>query len=156
MSRCLEFKDDFLRIYEFRKTQKAPVDLFDVWFPIKEINLMNSITRFKMLVFFLLSSQTKDTLTYSILSTLEKHSVLSIDNMLKITEQDLAKMIKPISFFNIKAKNLKKICNILRINYHSDIPRDYDELLQLPGIGPKTVSEIIKLRHVSLCQEHGI
>lgn len=137
MSRSSKFASDFPRIYEFRKTQKAPVDTFDTWFP--KDRPTSSSTRFKMLVFFLLSSQTKDTLTYSILDILESRSALSVDDMLHISEDDLAEMIKPVSFFNTKTKNLKKICSILRKSYHDDIPQTYDELIELPGIGPKTV-----------------
>jgi endonuclease III len=137
MSRPSEFDNDFSKIYEFRKIQRAPVDIFDDWFPEK--HSIDSSLRFKMLVFFLLSSQTKDTLTYSILRNLEDRLILSLDGMIQIDERDLAKMIKPVSFFNTKAKNLKKICNILRTNYHDDIPGTYDDLIRLPGIGPKTV-----------------
>lgn len=143
MSRSSKFDNDFSRIYEFRKTQKAPVDTFDIWFPKDQST--NPSTRFKMLVFFLLSSQTKDTLTYSILDVLESRSILSIGDMLQINENDLAEMIKPVSFFNIKTKNLKKICSILRKGYNDDIPQTYDELIKLPGIGPKTVRKNIKL-----------
>jgi len=53
------------------------------------------------------------------------------------SEEKLAEMIRGVSFHKTKAKNLKKICDILVEHFGSDIPRDIEGLVGLPGIGYK-------------------
>jgi endonuclease-3 len=63
-----------------------------------------------------------------------------------ITPEDGVKMdvdyikefINSISFFNNKAVNIKKTCNILVDEYNSQVPRTIEELTKLPGVGIKT------------------
>lgn len=42
-----------------------------------------------------------------------------------------------VGFYTRKATNLKKIAKICLTKYDGDIPSSLDELLSLPGIGPK-------------------
>lgn len=42
-----------------------------------------------------------------------------------------------VGFYTRKASNLKKIANICLVKYDGDIPSSLEELLSLPGIGPK-------------------
>lgn len=42
-----------------------------------------------------------------------------------------------VGFYTRKASNLKKIAKICLLKYGGDIPSTLDELLLLPGIGPK-------------------
>lgn len=57
------------------------------------------------------------------------------------TQMDLdyiKEFINSLSFFNNKAANIKKTCDILISQYDSQIPRTLDELTLLPGVGIKT------------------
>ena len=49
----------------------------------------------------------------------------------------MADILKPVGFYNKKAKYIKKVANILKEKFDSDVPNDYKELLKLPGVGPK-------------------
>lgn len=96
--------------------------------------------RLRTLIASLFSSQTKDktnALAMQRLTDLCNNSQMSLDNLETLTEYDIAEAIKGISFHNTKAKNLMKILKILRNEYNGDIPSSYEELLTLPGIGPK-------------------
>lgn len=42
-----------------------------------------------------------------------------------------------MGFYTRKASNMKKIANICLSKYDGDIPSTLEDLLQLPGIGPK-------------------
>lgn len=63
-----------------------------------------------------------------------------------ITPEDGAKMdvdyikefINSISFFNNKAENIKKTCNILIQQHNSQVPKTIEELTQLAWVGIKT------------------
>jgi endonuclease III len=39
-----------------------------------------------------------------------------------------------------QAKNILSVCSILKEKYEGDIPGTFDELMALPGVGPKMVS----------------
>lgn len=60
--------------------------------------------------------------------------------------QILEENIKPVGFYRRKAKNLIEIANICLQNYAGDIPKTADDLMGLPGIGPK-------MAH--LCMQHA-
>ncbi|RWS21993.1 endonuclease III-like protein 1, partial [Leptotrombidium deliense] len=52
-------------------------------------------------------------------------------------ESQIGELIKRVGFWKTKAKNIKKVANILKDEYNGDIPRTLEELLKLPGVGPK-------------------
>jgi len=65
---------------------------------------------------------------------------LTVENLLDTDEKTLADMLRPVGFFTKKAKYAKKICQILKDQANGgtiDIPNTYQELIALPGIGPK-------------------
>lgn len=49
-----------------------------------------------------------------------------------------------VGFYTRKATNLKKIAKICLTKYGGDIPSSLEELLSLPGIGPK-MAHLVKL-----------
>jgi endonuclease III len=57
---------------------------------------------------------------------------LSHANITAIEEQ-----LHPVGFYKTKAKHLKQISQILVDKYDSDIPNTFNELVKLPGLGPK-------------------
>ena len=51
--------------------------------------------------------------------------------------------IKSINFFRNKAKNLKALATVL-VNLHGGrVPRDFDALVELPGVGRKTANVVM-------------
>ena len=50
-----------------------------------------------------------------------------------------------MGFYKTKAKNIKKICEILIAEYDGRVPDDIDELLKLPGVGRKTANLVVTL-----------
>ena len=87
----------------------------------------------------LLSSQTRDPITAAAVLRLQKQVGLNPLNVRKWDEAELAEIIKPVGFYRMKGGYLKKISVILGELYDDDIPRRLEELIQLPGIGPKMV-----------------
>lgn len=51
--------------------------------------------------------------------------------------------IKEIGLSNQKAKNLKKMCEILVEKHNGEVPESYEELEALPGVGHKTASVVM-------------
>lgn len=55
----------------------------------------------------------------------------------------IAKLIKPAGFYNVKAKRIKEVANMLVEVYDGKVPNNIDELLKLPGVGRKTANCVL-------------
>lgn len=84
----------------------------------------------------MLSSQTKDQTTFEAMKRL-KADGLTPQNMVAIDVAVLEKRLCPVSFYKTKAKNIQRAAQILIDQYDSDIPPNVEELIKLPGVGPK-------------------
>ena len=60
---------------------------------------------------------------------------------LRITK--IKKMIKRIGLFNMKAKNLYNLSKILVEKYQSKVPNNFEDLINLPGVGRKTANVVL-------------
>jgi len=88
------------------------------------------------LVSLLLSSQTKDQITSEAVGKLIQHG-LTVTRILQTSEAVIDSMISKVSFHNRKANYLKRVAVVLQEQYDGDIPSTLQELVALPGIGPK-------------------
>lgn len=66
-----------------------------------------------------------------------KDSTLTVQNILAVSPERLNQMIWAVGFHNNKTKYIKQVAEILRDQYDSDIPATPEELMKLPGVGPK-------------------
>lgn len=57
----------------------------------------------------------------------------------------LRDMLYGVGFYNTKAKNLKEISRIIIQNYSGKVPEKYEQLVMLPGIGPKMANLILQI-----------
>jgi endonuclease-3 len=55
----------------------------------------------------------------------------------------IKKMIKRIGLFNMKAKNLYNLSKILVEKYQSKVPNNFEDLINLPGVGRKTANVVL-------------
>ncbi|XP_056173519.1 endonuclease III homolog 1, chloroplastic isoform X3 [Syzygium oleosum] len=101
--------------------------------------------RFAVLVSSLLSSQTKDHVTHGAVQRLLQNDMLTADAIDKADEESIRSLIYPVGFYTKKASNLKKIATICLAKYAGDIPSSLEELLQLPGIGPKMAHLVMNI-----------
>ena len=103
--------------------------------------------RFHTLTALMLSSQTKDTTTAMAMHRLHTElgdtakspgdSTLTLENMLSVSPERLNELIHVVGFHNNKTKYIKATALILRDQFDSDIPSTAEELMELPGVGPK-------------------
>lgn len=74
---------------------------------------------------------------------MHKLAGLTVASMLAIDEKELAETIHPVGFYRNKAKYIKQVASILQEQQRAtgadvpDIPRTFDDLVALPGVGPK-------------------
>ena len=132
-----KFEDDFKKILEVRKEIKAVVDTQGLSSCIEKCNNSDrKLLKFQGLVSLMLSPQTKDNITYETTQKLIEYG-LTIDNILKISQENLVKLIFKVSFHNVKAKNIKALAQKLRDEFNDDAPETLEEIIKFPGIGRK-------------------
>ncbi|UKJ89112.2 endonuclease III [Theileria orientalis] len=96
---------------------------------------------FQTVVACMLSSQTKDEVTASCMENLKKRG-LTLENIVKMDVSELDSLISKVGFHSTKAKNIKKVAEILKEKYGGKVPSNKKDLESLPGIGPKMANLI--------------
>ncbi|POM82858.1 HhH-GPD superfamily base excision DNA repair protein family protein [Cryptosporidium meleagridis] len=107
-------------------------------------NLPEDTWRFHVLVAAFLSSQTKDEVTAACMNRLIDNG-LSPEFINNQSVESLRDMLYGVGFYNTKAKNLKEISRIIIQNYSGKVPEKYEQLVMLPGIGPKMANLILQI-----------
>jgi endonuclease III len=101
---------------------------------------------FVILISTLLSLRTKDEVTAE--ATDRLFALASTpEDMLKIPESKIAKVIYPVGFYRVKAKNIHHTCHELIDRFASKVPDNLDDLLSIKGVGRKTANLVITLAY---------
>lgn len=67
-----------------------------------------------------------------------------IESVAEATSSEILKYWEGLGYY-ARGRNLHKAAQLLMGQYNGELPRDYDELLQLPGIGPYTAAAIASI-----------
>ena len=94
---------------------------------------------FTLLVAVVLSAQCTDIRVNQVTKVLYKKAKTPTA-MVKLGVDKIAEIIKPCGFFNTKSKNIYNLSKTLVEKYGGDVPRTFEELEALPGVGHKTAS----------------
>lgn len=65
------------------------------------------------------------------------------EKMAKLSVEEIKELIKEIGLANSKAKNLKKMAEVLVEKHNSVVPQTFAELEELAGVGHKTASVVM-------------
>ncbi len=65
------------------------------------------------------------------------------EKMAKLSVEEIKELIKEIGLANSKAKNLKKMAEVLVEKHNSVVPQTFTELEELAGVGHKTASVVM-------------
>mmetsp|Transcript_3694 Transcript_3694/g.5167 ORF Transcript_3694/g.5167 Transcript_3694/m.5167 type:complete len:317 (-) Transcript_3694:300-1250(-) len=144
----VSFEQQLKGIRSMRRHKNAAVDNYGTGAISEQSQgLDGKAKRFEVLVAAMLSSQTQDPVTAAAVDRLRElcatngglspSVLLHLKDTQGFDEEALAKVLSPVSFHERKAMYIFKVCNILREQYSEDIPRSLEDLLDLPGVGPK-------------------
>lgn len=97
---------------------------------------------FKILIATVLSHRTKDEVTSKASERLFAEYP-DVESLVRGNLKKIASLIKPVGFYNTKARRVKEIAQILHTKYHDQVPESMDELLKLPGVGRKTANCVL-------------
>ncbi|MEL7654497.1 MAG: endonuclease III [Bacillota bacterium] len=99
-------------------------------------------TVFQLLVAVVLSAQTTDKSVNQVTEVLFKDHP-DAESIAALKEEELQQIIKRIGMYKTKSKNVLKLAQIIKEEYHGEVPGDYDKLIKLPGVGRKTANVVL-------------
>lgn len=87
----------------------------------------------------MLSSQTKDPVTHEATMNLRRNlqGGLCLEGILSATDAEIQACINKVGFWRRKTDYIRRTAEILRDKFDGDVPKTIDDLLILPGVGPK-------------------
>ncbi len=104
--------------------------------PRTELHYTNDFT---LLVAIVLSARATDVSVNRVTKELFK-IVSSPEEMLNLGQAVLQKHISSIGLYNSKARNIIKFSQILIDKYNGKIPKNFEDLVSLPGVGRKSAN----------------
>lgn len=103
---------------------------------------LNYNNEYQLMIAVILSAQCTDKRVNIVTEELFKR-IKTPEDMVDISLEELKEYIKSVSFFNMKAKNLKLNAKMLIEKYKGEIPKTIKELTELPGVGRKTANVLL-------------
>ncbi|MFW9828581.1 MAG: endonuclease III domain-containing protein [Candidatus Thorarchaeota archaeon] len=97
---------------------------------------------FKILISTILSARTRDANTRIATEKLfSKHN--SPKAIAKAEIEEIENLIKPSGFYKVKAARIKEVSKVLIQRFGAKVPNNYKDLINLPGVGPKTANCVL-------------
>ncbi|EPY33727.1 endonuclease III [Strigomonas culicis] len=125
----------YLLLQQCRTTLAAPVDTMGCD-RLTDAAAPKEVQRFHTLIALMLSAQTKDTVTAATMHELMGRG-LTVQRVAGWAEAQLDGYIQKVGFHHTKAKHIKQVADILLRDHAGLVPRRYEEIIALPGVGPK-------------------
>ncbi len=97
---------------------------------------------FTLIVAVALSAQTTDKKVNQVTPNLFKVAGTP-EKMAVLEAEEIRELIKEIGLSNTKARNLKRMAELLLERHNGVVPQTYEELEALPGVGHKTASVVM-------------
>lgn len=111
---------------------------FDKTFPnvYCELNYSNDI---QLIIAVVLSAQTTDKAVNKVTDVLYA-SHPTIEHLVNLSISDLENYIKQLGLYKNKSKNVYLLIKDVYTKYNKIVPKNYDNLISLPGVGRKTAN----------------
>ena len=116
-------------------------EILDELFPTVDIPLEHR-DPFTLLVAVVLSAQTTDKLVNEVTPALFVRAA-NPEQMAALPVEEIRNFIRRIGLTDAKAKNLKRLSELLLERHGGQVPRTMAELEDLPGVGHKTASVVM-------------
>jgi endonuclease III len=124
-----------------REKARRIAGILDELYPAVDIPLRHE-DPFTLLVAVVLSAQTTDKLVNAVTPALFARASTP-EAMAALPLEEIRSLIRRIGLTEGKAKNLKRLSEILVERHGGQVPRTFEELEDLPGVGHKTASVVL-------------
>ena len=99
-------------------------------------------SKFTLLVSVVLSAQCTDVNVNNVTKNLYK-KYNKPEHFVKLGKKRIEVLIKKINFFRNKAKSVYLLSKLLIEQHNSKVPKNFEKLIKLPGVGRKTASVVL-------------
>ena len=103
---------------------------------------LNHSNPFELTIAVLLSAQCTDETVNKVTADLFR-KYKRPEDYLAVPLEELEQDIRRIGLYRNKAANIQKLCRILIEKHGGEVPRDYESLVELPGVGRKTANVVM-------------
>ncbi len=117
------------------------ISLLKKEYPGVKIALVHS-NPLELLIATILSAQCTDVRVNEVTKTLFK-KYRTPEDYIKVRQEELEKDIYSTGFYRNKAKNIKKLSELIVNNFGGKVPDNMEELLTLPGVARKTANIVL-------------
>ena len=97
---------------------------------------------YTLLIAVLMSAQSTDVRVNKITPLLFKRANNPYD-MIKLSENEIREIIKPVGLSPMKSKGIYELSHILINKFNGEVPKSFEELEKLPSVGHKTASVVM-------------
>jgi endonuclease-3 len=97
---------------------------------------------YTLLIAVLMSAQSTDVRVNKITPLLFKRANNPYD-MIKLSENEIREIIKPVGLSPTKSKGIYELSHILINKYNGEVPKSFEALEKLPAVGHKTASVVM-------------
>lgn len=124
---------------------KAPVpqvlDLLEQHYPDAHCELHHE-TPFQLLIATVLSAQCTDALVNKVTPALFRRFP-DAKRLAKGAPEEIEKLVSSVNLFRTKAKNIKKLAEVLMEKHGGEVPPRLEDLVELAGVGRKTANVVL-------------
>lgn len=124
-----------------RERAKKIGEILDSLYPQPPIPLQHR-DPFTLLVAVVLSAQTTDAQVNKVTPALFRRAPTA-EALARLSEAEILKLIRSCGLAPSKARNLKRLAQVLVDEHGGKVPRDMEALERLPGVGHKTASVVM-------------
>jgi len=103
---------------------------------------LNHSNPFELTIAVLLSAQCTDETVNKVTAGLFR-KYKRPEDYLAVPLEELEQDIRRIGLFRNKASNIQKLCRLVIDKYGGDVPREHEQLTELPGVGRKTANVVV-------------
>lgn len=132
------------RIYEIMKKMKQTLSYKELARPtaLKGLQAEETQDPFKILIGTILSARTRDEITTRVVNNLFR-KFKNPEELAKADIEEVKAIIHSIGFYNVKAKRIKEVSQLIVERFNREVPSDIQKLLELPGVGRKTANCVL-------------
>ena len=120
---------------------KTVLKILDKTYPSIKVPL-KSRNVFTLLISVLLSAQCTDVNVNNVTKSIYP-KYYKPEHFVKLGRKKIEILIRKIGIFRVKAKSIYNLSKILVKDYNSNVPKTFEELEKLPGVGHKTASVVM-------------
>jgi endonuclease-3 len=139
----LIFYERFAEFFIMNEKQKAKIiiKILNKIYPKAPIPLKSKNT-FTLLISVLLSAQCTDVNVNNVTKNIYP-KYFKPEHFVKLGRKKIEKLIKKIGIFRVKAKSIYLMSKQILEKHNGNVPRTFEELEKLPGVGHKTASVVM-------------